>query len=73
MGLRRLSPARECVSSHRSWDWAVRSEETEPSLSHSGALPPFSREGAGGVCVMNKVNDDKGLLALRGWICKDLS
>lgn len=47
MGLRRLSPMRKCVSGHRSWDWAVRSEETEPSLSHSGALPAFGREGAG--------------------------
>ena len=27
------------VSSHRSWDWAVRSGETELSLSHYGALP----------------------------------
>lgn len=38
VGLRRLGPGTG-MSSHRSWDWAVRSEETGPSLSHYGALP----------------------------------
>lgn len=44
MGWRQLGPVGGCVSGYRSWDWAVRSEETELSLSHSGALPSFDRE-----------------------------
>lgn len=47
MGLRQLGPTGEYVSGYRSWDWAVRSEETELSLSHSAALPSFDRKGAG--------------------------
>lgn len=75
MGWRQLGPVGGCVSGYRSWDWAVRSEETELSLSHSGALPSFDRERAGpwgAVCVVSGVGGEKGRLAPRGWIFKDL-
>lgn len=69
---------RECVSGHMSWDWAVRSEETDVFVTLRGPVLLWQRragswEGWGVYVGGEGIGGEKELLALRGWIYKDFS
>lgn len=69
---------RECVSRRRSWDWAVKSGETDVFVTPRGPVFLWQRKGwalggLGCVCVLSGVGGEKGLLALKAWTYKGLS